>query len=778
MSTMMVILIVTTVMFMLIAMILASILKTNRHILKSERDKTEIIEKSEIKYRTLVNTIEETIIVVDEHGKFKFFHSILPALEHFNSNEYIGKSIYDMFPKKTADVSMELIHDVIKTGHSRTDEIKIDIGKGNKIWINARLTPQFDNEGKVASVLGVVRDRTSRRAMEEQIIRSEDKYRALVESMEDTVCVLDKMGIIKFLNFTDETSEYLNSKEIIGKSIYDLIPQKKTTDYLRELINNVLKTGHSVIEERLVDLGTVDPFWVSARISPQTDKTGKIIAVLAVMRDITKRKIAEDQVMTSEKKYHSLIDSMEETVFVLDKKGDLQFFHTTLHGLKHLNSSENIGKSVYDVFPKEICDNLMPRVLNVFKTNQSRIDDVEANIGQGKKLWMSTRLTPQLNEAGQTDSVLALSSDISSRMETVDLLITSEEKYRTLVESMEESVIVLDKDGNYLFHQSPSPSVQHLNNEGYIGKSVYDSIPKKSADRLMANVRNVFSTKRSHFDENHIDRGKGYERWITYRVTPQLNSAGEVDSVLVISTDTTNRKILENDLKDSVKTLKSQQKTLQQLSREAINTQEKERQRISRELHDDIGQSLTAISLNLESINLDKRHEAKLKDRIKDSQKLVQKTIDDVHRFSYALRPPIIDDLGLIPALKSQAENFQKRTGIIVKIKGSKEVENTTSEIKTILYRVFQEGLNNIAKHSKASTARIVLRVEDHSISLEISDNGKGFDVKQVAHSSEKGNQGLQGIEERIKLVGGSLQVQSNVKSGTTLTVKAPYAEA
>jgi PAS domain S-box-containing protein len=360
----------------------------------------------------------------------------------------------------------------------------------------------------------------------------------------------------------------------------------------------------------------------------------------------------------------------------------------------------------------------------------------------------------------------------------VDLLIDSENKYRSLVESMEESVIVLDKDGNYLFHQSPSSFVQHLNNEGYIGKSVYDSIPKKSADRLMANVRNVFSTKRSHFDENHIDRGKGYERWITYRVTPQLNSAGEVDSVLVISTDTTNRKILENDLKDSVKTLKSQQKTLQQLSREAINTQEKERQRISHELHDDIGQSLTAISLNLESINLDKRHEAKLKDRIKDSQKLVQKTIDDVHRFSYALRPPIIDDLGLIPALQSQAENFQKRTGIIVKIKGSKEVENTTSEIKTILYRVFQEGLNNIAKHSKASTARIVLRIEDHSIILEISDNGKGFDTDKVPNMSEKGYLGLQGIEERVKLVGGSLQLQSNFKSGTTLIVKTPYAEA
>jgi signal transduction histidine kinase len=294
----------------------------------------------------------------------------------------------------------------------------------------------------------------------------------------------------------------------------------------------------------------------------------------------------------------------------------------------------------------------------------------------------------------------------------------------------------------------------------------------------MKRVQDVFKTGRLRLDENQVDIGEGKKLWITTRLTPQFNSAGDVITVLGVSNDTTKRKIMETDLKDLVKTLKDQRKSLQILSREVINAQETERQRISHDLHDDIGQSLTAISLNLEAINIDIKNKAEMKNRINDSHKLVQKTIDDVHRFAYALRPPIIDDLGLIPALQSHAADFQERTGIAVTIKGDKAVEKLSVEIKNVLFRVFQEGMNNVTKHAEASAVTITLVVEDNSINFIISDNGKGFDTNQVPKISEKGFLGLQGAEERLKLVGGSLQLKSNSKSGTTLIMRAPYAKA
>ncbi len=354
MSTMMAILIVTTVMFMLIAMILVSILKTNRHILKSERDKTEIIKKSEIKYRTLVNTIEETIIVVDEHGKFKFFHSILPALEHYNSSEYIGKSIYDMFPKKTADVSMKIIHDVIKTGHSRTDEVKIDIGKGNEIWINSRLTPQFDAEGKVVSVLGVVRDRTQRIAMEEKITHSEEKYRTLVESMEDTVYIVDKTGRIQFFHTALPTFKHLNHDHYIGKTVENMF-QRSTDNDLMDRILDVFKSGSSRLDNRQVDDGNGKKQWFATRLIPQLNNAGEVISVLGITSDVTSMMETVSLLTESKNKYRSLVNSMEDTVFVIDKKGYFEFSKTNLPPLKHLNEGGNLGKTVYDLLPKKIC---------------------------------------------------------------------------------------------------------------------------------------------------------------------------------------------------------------------------------------------------------------------------------------------------------------------------------------------------------------------------------------------------------------------------------------
>ncbi|MFC1550214.1 PAS domain-containing protein [Candidatus Neomarinimicrobiota bacterium] len=776
MSTFMLILLVIVAMLVLIALILLSIQKINRRIIKSEQEKTRILKQSEIKYRTLVDSMEETVVVVDKEGRYHFLHTTIPGLLHLNSSEYIGQTVYDVLPKDTADDMMARVRDVYKTGHSRIDEIEPDIGKGNLMWVSTRLTPQFNTAGEVETVLAVSRDVTEDKETLGLLQESEKKYHLLIDSMQDTVYVLDKTGKILYLNLTKAALEYFNTDEIIGKSVQDLVP-KSVSDFILEKVNEVFNTGNSIIDESLANFGIGKPFWVSTRLTPQKDETGKIVSVLGVGRDITKRKKTEELLKNSEKKYHSLVDSMEDTVFVLDNQGYFEFIKTDLPPLKHLNDGDYLGKTIYDLVSKKYADNLMKRVRKVFKTGTSQIGNFQYTFNN-KKHWVSTRLTPQLNDTGQTVSVLGVSRNTTQQMEMVDLLIDSESKYRSLVESMEENVFVLDEKGKYHYIHTSIPSLKHLNSSTSDGKSIYDVLPKDSADSIMERVHDVFKTGRSRLDETQLDIGEGRKLWGATRLTPRFNPNGDVISVLGVSSDITKRKEMEIELQDLVKTLKKQRKSLQVLSREVINAQESERQRISHELHDDIGQSLTAISLNLEAINLDVKNETKLKDRIKDSHKLVRKTIDDVHRFSFALRPIIIDDLGLIPAIQSQAENFQKRTGIVVKIKGNKEAENTTNEIKTVLYRVIQEGLNNIAKHSNASAVRIVLGIDGHSISLKISDNGKGFDINQLDQSSETGSQGLQGIEERIQLVGGSLQIQSNSKSGTTLTVKAPYAEA
>jgi signal transduction histidine kinase len=302
-------------------------------------------------------------------------------------------------------------------------------------------------------------------------------------------------------------------------------------------------------------------------------------------------------------------------------------------------------------------------------------------------------------------------------------------------------------------------------------------------------------------DEVHIQSDTGQDLWISTRLIPQFDHHKKsIVSVMGISSDITKQKNLEIELREMVTTLKSQQKTLQDLSQALIRSQEEERTRISRELHDEIGQSLTAISLNLKTIQSQSLNEKVLAARLSDSHNLVKKTIEDIHRFSTDLRPAILDDLGLIPACKNTIADFQNRTGIKTSVEIYDGIKNLDPETKTVIFRALQESLNNVVKHAQADEVKVSLQVESGYLVLHVSDNGVGFRVSETSAGgstdatgsgsvSQEDNGitygpligvgiGLVGMRERAQLVGGSCTLNSAPGSGTTIIVKAPYAIA
>ncbi|MFQ6608825.1 MAG: sensor histidine kinase [Fidelibacterota bacterium] len=193
-----------------------------------------------------------------------------------------------------------------------------------------------------------------------------------------------------------------------------------------------------------------------------------------------------------------------------------------------------------------------------------------------------------------------------------------------------------------------------------------------------------------------------------------------------------------------------------------------------------MGQALTAISLDLEIIRQqDSFQEKETRKRITDCIGLIQETMEDIHRFSHELHPAVLDELGLLPAIRSHIRGFTDMTGIIVEVKGVPEVENIDSEIKTVLYRVIQEGLNNVAKHAKVQSVVVDIGKHRDAIYLRIEDKGRGFDLESLAKSElGKVGLGLQGMKERVKLVGGRLHVESKPSEGTKLFANIPYGEA
>ncbi len=213
---------------------------------------------------------------------------------------------------------------------------------------------------------------------------------------------------------------------------------------------------------------------------------------------------------------------------------------------------------------------------------------------------------------------------------------------------------------------------------------------------------------------------------------------------------------------------------LQQLSARLVEAQEQERRSISRELHDEVGQSLTGVLVEMANLStlIRNRDIESLPAKADEIKKLVEDSIRVVRNMALLLRPSMLDDLGLVPALQWQAREVSKRGQVWVKVAAERVSEDLPEEVKTCVYRIVQEALHNCVQHSGAHTVRIAIRQDPDRILLSIQDDGKGF------HAREERGMGLLGIEERVLHLGGEFAVDSEPGRGTVLRVALPLAES
>ncbi len=246
--------------------------------------------------------------------------------------------------------------------------------------------------------------------------------------------------------------------------------------------------------------------------------------------------------------------------------------------------------------------------------------------------------------------------------------------------------------------------------------------------------------------------------------------------------EVTRRKTAQESLRKSedhsVRLLKQSrllQEQLRLLSRHTLSAQEEERKRISRELHDVIAQMLTGINVQLATLITEAAASTRgLSLKISRAQRLVQKSVDIVHRFARELRPALLDDLGLVPAVHAYLKGFALETGIRVNLTAFKGDEQLTTPIRTALYRVALEALTNVARHAQAARVDLTLRKRDDSILMEIKDDGKSFDVEKMWSVRKSRHLGMLGMRERIEMVGGTFTVESAPGQGTTVKAQIP----
>jgi signal transduction histidine kinase len=253
-------------------------------------------------------------------------------------------------------------------------------------------------------------------------------------------------------------------------------------------------------------------------------------------------------------------------------------------------------------------------------------------------------------------------------------------------------------------------------------------------------------------------------------------------SNLELSLEITQRKAAEEALKKSehhysqlLEKSDHLQEQLRQLSRQILSAQEDERKKISRELHDVIAQTLTGINVRLSALKKEAALNTKGLDRnIARTQLLVERSVNIVHEFARELRPAVLDDLGLIPALHSFVKLFSKRTRIHVHLKAFAGVEQLDTARRTVLFRVAQEALTNVSRHAHASRVEVSIEKLADLICMKIKDDGTSFEVERTMRSRGRKHLGLLGMRERLEMVGGRFDVESAAGKGTTVTALLP----
>ena len=217
------------------------------------------------------------------------------------------------------------------------------------------------------------------------------------------------------------------------------------------------------------------------------------------------------------------------------------------------------------------------------------------------------------------------------------------------------------------------------------------------------------------------------------------------------------------------------QEQSRQLSHQILQAQEEERRRISRELHDVIAQTLTGINVRLANLKHKAASNAKGLDRsIASTQRLVERSVEIVHEFARELRPAVLDDLGLVPALHAFMKTFTAQTGVRTHLTAFAKVEQLDIAKRTVLFRVAQEALTNVARHAKASCADVSIEKLPGCLCLKIKDDGKSFEVERGLSGKGSKRLGVLGMRERVEMVGGTFTIESAPGHGTTVRVELP----
>lgn len=503
------------------------------------------------------------------------------------------------------------------------------------------------------------------------------------------------------------------------------------------------------------------------------ERTAELVeANRQLQQEIEERRRAEEELKRTKEYLENVIDNSVDAIGIVDRRGKFILWNRRAAEIYGYSLEELADKTAFDLYadPAEL-----ERMLQSLR-NHGVVREYEILMRKrdGAIVPMDISISLLKDEAGTTIGSVCVARDLSERKKAEAALKQAQEELSRYSRELERQVrertreissileytpavvYIKDREGRYTLVNTRFAELLGRSLPEILGKTDFDLFPPKLARKFRANDQLVLTSCQPLQVEEAFSLPDGRHTHLAVKF-PLYDENGQPNRVCGIATDITE--------------LKKAQDRLRLLSGSIMSNQEKERKALARELHDELGQVLTALRMDAvwlhEALPPDN---AKARERALEMCRLIDQAIDDVRGLSTRLRPGVLDDLGLIDALDWYTSDFEKRTGITCIFKAHR-VPRVGALVATAAYRIVQEALTNVLRHAQATQVKVTLKGGAGILTLTVTDNGRGFNPQKIGESESLG---LAGMQERASLLGGRFRIQSQSGKGTRVWVELP----
>ena len=733
----------------------------------------EALRASEVRFRELFNHMSSGVAVyeaIDNGGDFIFrdFNPAAEKIEKVSKKDVLGKRVSECFPGVKAFGVFEVFQRVWRTGKPEYFPQNIynderDPGSWRESWV-FRLPS--------GEIVAIYNDVTERKQAEATLKQALEWQKAIFEGSRDAVFISDQDSRFVAVNNAACDLTGYSRERLLKMRIPDVHDHPDLEAY---------KTYHHRIfggEETLSEAKILR----SDRVKVDVEFNNRCVSIAGkpymhtTARDIAARKRAEEVLKESEERFRTFVESQGEGMGIVDAQECFEFVNPAAETIFGVARGGLKGRNLVDfVKPSQMA--IIEAQTNVRRKGKRSTYELEIVRADGETRYLIVTATPRLHDERYIGAFGAF-RDITERKRAEEELKKERALLSTIIETIPDEICLKDTDSRYIIANKASVAALGAKSlEEMIGKTDLEYVQRDLALRLLAEEKQILESGRPSIGREvvRLDPTTGQiTKCDLYTKVPVKAQDGTTVGLLAINTDITQRKRAEENMKRS-------ELRLRQLSAHLESVREEERKHIAQEFHDQLGQTLTALKMDMSLMERDLADEKKeiareaLMEGVHSSQQLIDRGIQTVRAIMSELRPELLDQLGLVEALEWEVGKFQQRSGILCGLSADVGDLQFDARRSIALFRLVQESLTNVARHAQAIGVDVVLRTEGDELILEIKDDGIGITLDA---ENKPRSFGLIGMRERAIFLGGTLEITGVKGKGTTIVVRMPIHEA